>query len=247
MFVGSAPRGRRIVGSPVCTRTPGGRHDRRVLRDIAALAVAVLTACAVLASHAPAATAAAKSCLRDGATLVAGERAVRVVRIRERPSRNATRVDRMLGCWAPTGRRFTLFRERDFGDDLIQTTDWEIIDRRFLGAKKTFTGGVSFSTAAENFDVRERKRLAVSSRCDDADFGDAKGVQDVAFLTRGGMAYACGQLWLQSPTKGEVQLEPPGTNVSQLAVSKNSMGFPLLYWTVVSGSASTVKTLSYLQ
>ncbi|MBW3609224.1 MAG: hypothetical protein KY463_12880, partial [Actinobacteria bacterium] len=98
-----------------------------------------------------------------------------------------------------------------------------------------------------SFDVRAGKRLADRSRCDGFEGAPESGVQDVAFLPRGGMAYACGQLWLQSPAKGAVQLEPPGTNVTHLAVSKNSTESPLLYWTVVNGGTSTAKTLSLLR
>lgn len=214
---------------------------------VAAIATAALLACAVLASHPSAASAAAKSCQRDGAKLVVADHAVRVVSIREKPSKGATRVDRMLGCWVATGRRFTLFRERDFGADERQSTEWEIVGGRFVGAKRMFATGVSSGAGAESFDLRARRRLATSRRCDSFASGDAKGIQDVAFLPCGGMAYACGQLWLQNPAKGEVQLEPPGTDVSQLAVSKNSIGVPLLYWTVGSAAGPTVKTLALLR
>lgn len=237
----------------------GAQAERRTLRAAlparrrvharcagVAIAAGALMASVSLAGHAPAAAVAAKGCLRGGATLVAADRAVRVVRVRERPTRGATRVDRMLGCWVATGRRFTLFRERDFGADERQTTEWEIVDGRFVGARRTATGGVSFTTSAENFDVRARRRLAVSSRCDHFSSGDAKGIQDVVFLTRGAMAYACGELWLQSPTKGSAQLEPAGTDVRHLAASRNSTESPLLYWTVVSGGESIVKTMPFL-
>lgn len=108
-----------------------------------------------------------------------------------------------------------------------------------------FTTGVSDGASAESFDVRAGKRLADSSRRDGFEGGVESAIQDVAFLRRGGMAYACGQLWLQSPAKDTLQLEPPGTNVTHLAVSNNMDG-SLLYWTVVSGSSSTAKALSYL-
>ncbi|MBW3607699.1 MAG: hypothetical protein KY463_04990, partial [Actinobacteria bacterium] len=113
------------------------------------------------------------------------------------------------------------------------------------GAKRMYSTGVSDGASAESFDVRARKRLADSRRCDGFEGGAGRGIQDVAFLRRGGMTYACGQLWLQSPAKGALQLEPPGTDVTHLAVSNNMNG-SLLYWTVVSGGRSTVKALSYL-
>jgi len=73
--------------------------------------------------------------------------------------------------------------------------------------------------------------------------GDFSGVEDAAFLPRGGLAYECGQLRL-ADAKGDRQLEPPGTDVRNLGVSANARGFNArLYWLVVTGATETPKSL----
>jgi hypothetical protein len=205
------------------------------------LAAAALAAAAV-AGPAPAAGATVKSCLRDGARLVAAQGSVRVVRISERRARNETRRERVYGCWTTTGRRFTIALERDFGLDLLHRTAIEIVDGRYVGATEDFEGGTSASARAAVWDARTARRLHDSAPCD-VDRGDFTGVDDVAYLSRGGMAYACGRLRI-ADAAGDRELEPAGTDVRNLAVSRNARSFrDKLYWTVAIGPVLTAKSL----
>jgi hypothetical protein len=213
-----------------------GSH-RLTLTCLALAAVGLLTAV-----HAPAASAASKSCVRGHATFVSGDGFVRVVRMSRHPHGSETRRDVLLACWTPTGRRFRLFTERDFGEDLIERSEWVVLAGRYLGVHRQFEGGVSESFSAQTFDVKKRKRLQSTRQCNGVSTGDASGIDDVAFLNGGGLAYSCNRLWLAT-AKGEVQLEPPGTVVRNLAVALNSPYVPRLYWTVESGTTTTVKSL----
>jgi hypothetical protein len=205
-------------------------------------ALPLLTALAVLALAAPA-HAATRSCLRDGAKLLAASGSVRVVSVKQKPSGNVTRRDRIYGCWVTTGRRFTMFESRDFGLDEIERDAFTIVDNRYAGALRDFEGGVSEARSAATYDVKSRRPLHDSAACDNVDFGDFSGVEDVAFLPGGGLAYACGRLRI-ADAKGDRELEPPGTVVRHLAVGDNSFGFRArLYWTVVSGTTETLKSL----
>ena len=80
----------------------------------------------------------------------------------------------------------------------------------------------------------------------DGAVGDGRrgsGVEDAAFLPRGGLAYACGRLRI-ADSKGDRELEPPGTDVRNLAVSFNTRGFnSRLYWVVVTGNVTQEKSL----
>ena len=126
----------------------------------------------------------------------------------------------------PPGRRFELFYSRSFGDDLIEHDDFTIVEDRYIGALRHFEGGVSESRTAATYDTFTRTKLRNSDPCDSVDTGDFSGVEDAAFLPRGGLAYACGRLRI-SDRLGDRQLEPPGTDVRQLAVSMNTRGFGL--------------------
>src|SRR3954453_6773475 len=99
--------------------------------------IAALTSLALLAVAAPA-HAAAKSCTREGAKLLAADGSVRVVSVKEKPHNSETRRDRIYGCWTSPGRRFTLFQARDFGLDSIERDSFEIIDGRYIGAIRHF-------------------------------------------------------------------------------------------------------------
>jgi hypothetical protein len=205
-------------------------------------ALPLVTVLAVLALAAPA-HAASKSCLRDGAKLLAASGSVRVVSVKETPSGNVTRRDRIYGCWATTGRRFTMLESRDFGLDEIERDSFTIVDQRYAGVLSDFEGGASEARSAATFDVKTRKALHDTNPCDEVDTGDFSGVDDVAFLPRGGIAYSCGRLRI-ADGHGDRQLEPPGTDVRHLAVGDSSFSFgPRLYWTVVTGTTETVKSL----
>jgi hypothetical protein len=202
----------------------------------ATTALAALALCAATAQAAP-------SCSRGGGKVVAASAKVRVIAIPNTPKNQESRRDRILGCRVATGKRFELFFARDFGLDLIERDDYEIVDERYIGVIRDFEGGVSESRAAATYDTFTRKKLRNSGPCDSVDTGDFSGVEDAAFLPRGGLAYACGRLRI-SDSKGDRELEPPGTDVRHLAVSFNTRGFnSRLYWVVVSGNVTTTKSL----
>jgi hypothetical protein len=142
-----------------------------------------------------------------------------------------------------TGKRFELFFARDFGLDLIEHDTYEIVQERYIGVLRDFEGGVSESRTAATYDTFTLKKLRNSGPCDSVDTGDFSGVEDAVFLPRGGLAYACGRLRI-SDSKGDRELEPPGTDVRNLAVSFNTRGFnSRLYWVVVAGAVTTAKSL----
>jgi hypothetical protein len=202
---------------------------------------AAFATAALLLAAAPA--GAAPSCSRGGATILAASAKTRVVSIANRPKNAETRRDHILGCRVPTGKRFELFFSRSFGDDLIERDHFEIVGDRYIGFIRDFEGGVSESQTAAVFDSFTRRKTHDSAPCDSVDQGDFSGVEDAAFLPRGGLAYECGQLRL-ADAKGDRPLEPPGTDVRNLGVSANARGFNArLYWLVVTGATETPKSL----
>jgi hypothetical protein len=206
------------------------------------LCLTATTALAVLALSASAAEA-APNCSRGGGKVVAASAKVRVIAIPNTPKNQESRRDHILGCRVATGKRFELFFARDFGLDLIERDDYEIVDERYIGVIRDFEGGVSESRTAATYDTFTRKKLRNSGPCDSVDTGDFSGVEDAAFLPRGGLAYACGRLRI-SDSKGDRELEPPGTDVRNLAVSFNTQGFnSRLYWVVVTGNVAQEKSL----
>ena len=182
---------------------------------------------------------AAPSCTRDGAKLLAAGGSVRVVSLKGKLGKTETRHDRVLGCWTPTGRRFTMFQAVDHGLDEIRRDTFTIVQGRYVGVFTEFEGGVSESFSADSYDVRLRRHLHASDPCDSFDTGDVSGISDAVFFKNGGMAYACGQLRI-ADGKGDRQLEPEGTDVRQLAVAAGGTNFGWrLYWT----ANGTVKSL----
>jgi hypothetical protein len=204
----------------------------------------VATAGAIVAMACAAAPAsAAPSCSRGGAKLLAASAKVRVVSLANKPKNQETRRDRVLGCRIATGRRFEMFFARDFGLDLIERDHFEIVQDRYIGVIRDFEGGASESRSAATYDTFTRKKLRTSAGCDNVDAGDFGGVEDAAFLPRGGLAYSCGRLRI-SDAQGDRELEPPGTEVRNLAVSFNTFGFnSRLYWVVVAANVVTPKSL----
>src|SRR3954447_9511029 len=153
----------------------------------------ILSTLGVVVAVAPAAQAAAPSCQRGGAKLLAADAATRVVSIEEKARNSETRRDRILGCRTTTARRFTLFLARDFGEDLIERDNFQIVEERYIGVIRHFEGGVSESRSAATWDARRRTQIHTSAGCDHVDFGDFSGVTDAAFFHDGGLAYACGR------------------------------------------------------
>jgi hypothetical protein len=206
------------------------------------LCLTAVTTLAALALPASAAEA-APNCSRGGGKVVAASAKVRVIAIPNKPKNQESRRDHILGCRVATGKRFELFFARDFGLDLIERDDYEIVEERYIGVIRDFEGGVSESRTAATYDTFTRKKLRNSGPCDSVDTGDFSGVEDAAFLPRGGLAYACGRLRI-SDSKGDRELEPPGTDVRNLAVSFNTRGFnSRLYWVVVTGNVAEEKSL----
>jgi hypothetical protein len=202
-------------------------------------AVAGVAAFAIAAAPAQA----APSCSRGGGKVVAASAKVRVVSIPNRPRNQESRRDHIFGCRVATGKRFELFFARDFGLDLIERDTFQIVGEGYIGALRDFEGGASESRTAATYDTFTRKKLRDSDPCDSVDTGDFSGVEDAAFLPRGGLAYACGRLRI-SDAKGDRELEPPGTDVRNLAVSFNTRGFnSRLYWVVVAGGVAQPKSL----
>jgi hypothetical protein len=190
----------------------------------------------------PAAIADAKppSCTRGGATLEQASGKVRVVRrALKTQSAQETRREGLSACWAPTGKRFRIATEQDFGDDLRSSTRVEIVDERYAGVVLTGEGGVSIGVRASIFDARKAQRLHSSSpRCDAAD-DDFRGPDDVVFLPKGGMAFTCGPLWFfaDAGQKTPTQLEPATAGARSLALSYVSDSFiDRLYWTLSDGT-----------
>jgi hypothetical protein len=206
------------------------------------IALGSATGLAALALGAATAQA-APSCSRGGGKVVAASAKVRVISIANKPHGQESRRDHIFGCRVATGKRFELFFARDFGLDLIERDDYEIVQERYIGVIRDFEGGVSESRTAATYDTFIRTKLRTSEPCDNIDTGDFSGVEDAAFLPRGGLAYACGRLRI-SDSKGDRELEPPGTDVRNLAVSFNTRGFnSRLYWIVVAGAVTTAKSL----
>jgi hypothetical protein len=193
-------------------------------------------------------TAAAKrlSCYRGGATLVAADGKVRILRVKHRPGRQRTRDDALLACWTSTGKRGEILRERDFGDDFREHTQFQIVEGRWIGAFETHEGGITESTSALVYDPYNRKTVHTSKACD-VERGDLTGIDDVAFLPNGGMVFACNRLLMFKDRNSVTpqELEPAGTFVLSLAVSLIHHGFgPRLYWTVETGNQQTAKSLA---
>jgi hypothetical protein len=208
-----------------------------------ALAAAAGLAAAAFALAAPAAQAAVPNCSRGGATVIAASAKVRVVSIPNRPKNQESRRGHVFGCRTTTGKRFELFFSRDFGLDLIEHDTFQIVGERYIGVIRDFEGGVSESRTAATYDTFTRKKLRTSVGCDSVDTPDFSGVEDAAFLPKGGLAYACGRLRIND-AKGDRELEPPGTDVRNLAVSFNTRGFnSRLYWVVVTNGAAQEKSL----
>jgi hypothetical protein len=197
---------------------------------------------AALLLPAAAADARPPSCTRGGATLEQTSGNVRVVRRDlKTPSVNETRRDGVIACWAPTGRRFRIATERDFGDDLRSSTRIEIVDERYVGVVLTGEGGASIGVTASVFDARKAKRLHRSKACD-ADDDDFRGPDDVVFLPKGGMVFTCGPMWVfrTAGQKEPQMVEPAGSGARSLALAYGSDGFTdRLYWTLGDGTVKS--------
>ena len=157
------------------------------------------------------------------------------------PQNSETRRARIYGCWTPTGRRFTLFVQRDFGLDLIERAKFDIVEGRWIGAIRQFEGGVTESLKAGTWDAQNHRLVHDSKPCDEVSAGDLYGVQDAVFFGGGGMAYTCwGHVHL-ADARGDRELEPAGTRVTQLGISRNGHGVASrLYYTVGDAVVKTV-------
>jgi hypothetical protein len=215
-------------------------------RDIKTILPAILSVS--LLALAPAGAAAKRkppSCYRGGATLVAADGKVRIVRVKHTPGRQRTRNEALLACWTSTGKRGEILREQDFGDDFREHTQFEIVDGRWIGAFEVHEGGISESTSALVYDAYNRKTVHKAHACD-VERGDFTGVDDVAFLPNGGMAFSFNRLLMFKNRNSTAlqELEPTGTFVISVAVSHFRRGFGArLYWTVESANQQTTKSI----
>jgi hypothetical protein len=202
-------------------------------------ALPLLISLAALAAVATPAQAAAKSCSRDGATLLDAGGKARVVSVKEKPQHSETRRVRIYGCWTSTGRRFTMFEARDFGLDEIERDSIQIIGGRFIGVVREFEGGASESQTAASWDAQKHVARFDTKPCDSVDAGDFSGVEEAVFTPTGGIAYTCGQLRV-ADGHGDRQLAPPGTIIQGLAFAGTR-----LYWSVFdsTGTVATPHTL----
>ena len=211
------------------------------------LAACGLAVAALAVTAHPALAAKKPSCARGGAKLEAVDGPIRVVRVKvEKQSRSETRREHLFACSTKTGKRVKIAEEVDNGLDNVASTRVEIVDERYVGVREHNMGGVSEGIQARVYDVAKRKLVNDSSACDQVEQGDFGGVYDVAFLEKGGLAIACRQLILyRNADAAAEQVEPAGTDVRQLAVTRYSHYFvQRLFWTVGEGDNSIARSMS---
>jgi hypothetical protein len=174
------------------------------------------------------------SCYRGGAILVQAESTTRIVHFKHKPGRRGD--DALLACWEPTGRRHKIVPEVFVGTQL------EVVEGRWVGGLVTrdtakANGGATLSTTAFVYDAELQKTVHRSTACNDSPHrvgGDAfVGVDSVAFLPYGGMAFACDRLLLfrDRTAYAPEELEPPGTPILSVAFSRYHR-VARLFWTI---------------
>jgi hypothetical protein len=206
------------------------------------IALLVATTAAGLAASGLAATAAvaAPSCSRGGGRILAASPTTRVIAIAQRPRSGETRRDRIFACRVPTGQRFALFYAvRLPGVMGADFNSFTIVSDRYVGVIHSFGGFEVSYTSASVYDARTGSKLHDTGRCSTHNLAPGaaasiRGIVDAVFLPRGELAYSCGRLRI-ADTRGDRQLEPPGTDVHALAVAYG----PRLYWTVVAPNGAT--------
>ena len=142
--------------------------------------------------------------------------------VKEKPQNSETRRDRIYGCWTTTGRRFTLFLQRDFGLDLIERAHIEIVDGRYIGVIREFEGGVERVADRRHLGRLQARRGPQLQAVRRGLHGDFCGVEDAVFFRSGGLAYSCNGNLRITDSKGDRELEPQGAKVTGLAVSANA-------------------------
>ena len=161
--------------------------------------VLLLLGAVALCGGAVAADAAKRpSCYRGHAHFEAGSGDTIVVRVTaRRESSHETRHENLLACWGRTGKRTVISQEVDFGDDNRASTTVQIVQGRYVGVTERNEGGVSEDISARVYDARKGVKLHDSAdTCDKVDQGDFAGVDDVALLQDGGVAWSCQRLLL---------------------------------------------------
>jgi hypothetical protein len=165
------------------------------------------------------------SCYRGGAVLVMAQYTTQIVHFRYKTGSRRGH-DALLACWAPTGRRRKISPQVFVGNQL------EIVEGRWVGglafrntAKQPGFGGDI--TTAFVYDAQLGKTVHRSTECNDV------GVDSVAFLPYGGMAFACNRLLLYRTPDEYVphELEPPGTPILSVAFSHYHR-VARLFWTI---------------
>ena len=225
-----------MSASVTAARRPAGLVSAIVL-SIALLvgAVALTRPTAVASADAP--------CTRPGDTLIAASRHVRVVRHRLRPRYGLTR-HQFVACWTATRRRTMLgVASQDPNGDLVERARVDLIDDRYVGIVMHTFGGPAEAVRGAVYDVRKGRKLHDTRACGDrADTTKYWGIDEVVFLSEGGMVFTCDRLLIYRRASSQQleQVEPPGTNVAYIAATD---GF--VYWHVLSEWDERIAVKSY--
>jgi hypothetical protein len=187
------------------------------------LVLALAAATALVGVVATGATAKRKppSCLRGGAVLSIAQLNTQLVHFKHKPGRRGD--DALLACWRPTGERGKIRPQVFVGDQL------EILEGRWVGGWTTRSTANGERRTAFVYDAELQQTVHRSTACNDA----PSGVDAVAFLPYGGMAFACKRLLIFMDRTEYIprELEPPGTNVLSVAFS-HFHRVARLFWTI---------------
>lgn len=166
----------------------------------------------------PAEAAKRKRCNRGGATVVALEGNVQVVK------RSVSGRTRWEGCWAKTGKRFRVAGGHSESD---ASATFDIQGGRYLGVLEFIATGTADETQARIYDTSTGKLLHDSNTCFEGQPGQLE-VTEAVFLRNGGMAVACDRLIVfRTSASDATQLEPAGANARGLAASRDGR---VVYW-----------------
>jgi hypothetical protein len=179
----------------------------------------LVLAVAVLATTTPAHAAARKSCTSGGARVLASDGVLSVVSITPKERHGEQPQDIVYGC--ANGSRFKLFTT--FLDEESDT--WSLIGGRYIGVFRHIEAGVSGQSFGSTWDARKHRALYGTTSCDNVQVDPSSdenpsGPDAVVFLRGGGMAYSCNDAFTVD-AKGDRPLEPAGTAVTAMAVTRD--------------------------
>jgi hypothetical protein len=180
----------------------------------------LLAAVAVLAATTPAQAAAKRSCT-SGARILASDAALSVVSITPKAAHGNLPEDIVYGCTNANGRRFKLFSA--YLDDESDT--WSLVGGRYIGVFRELSEGVSGQSLGTTWDASKHRELYATKSCDSVQIDPSSdenpsGPDDVVFFAGGGMAFTCIDSYIVD-AKGERPLEPAGTAVTGMAVTRD--------------------------